>query len=174
MNQEVTFNKLTKEFDYGNLIDESISYTDDYNRMVSGTQRVYLALANSYIQSGKKEKAKELMDFYKTKISNVNFPWSRESATYLDVIYSAYGKEIGDKEFERISDLQFDVISYYIKSGDNSDHKKNHLITSYYTLSRFFMVLQNHERNELAKKLRQKLDHLDNHYPEIGQMLYAR
>lgn len=172
MNQEITFRMLTEDFDYGNLIDETITYTDDYDRMVAGTQRVFLALANSYIQSGNKAKAKELMDFYNTKISNKNFPWSRESAGYLDVIYGAYGTEEGDKEFERISKLQLDVITYYVTSGDDSDHRQNHLITSYYSLSRTQQVLQQYKRTDLLDKLSNKMSYIDKNAPWIRQMLY--
>lgn len=174
MNEELTFKILTEEFDYGNLIDTTISYTEDYTRMVAGTQRVYLGLANNYIQSGNKAKARELMDFYNSKISNKNFPWSRESATYLDVVYSAYGVEEGDKEFDRMSKLHFDVIKYYVTSGDNSSHKRNHLITSYYSLSRFHSVLAKHKRETLASQLGKRLEYIDENASWIGQMLYGR
>ena len=136
MNDEMTHKILTtgykngaieRKFSYRGLADTTITYTDDYDRMVYGTQAIFIQLAMNYVDTKQIDKAKQLLNDYNKNISDRNFPWGHLSPAYLNVIYDVYGNERGDQEYEKMAKLNFDVIAYYISSGDDSDHRREHI-----------------------------------------------
>ncbi len=169
MSEEMTHKILTtgyknnknvnRQFYYRGLMDTTIVYTDDYERMVYGTQAIYIQLAMSYVESNQIPKAKELFDFYTKTISERNFPWNNLAPAYLNLAYDIYGNGRGDKEYEKISALYFDVILHYIRTGDDSVHRDEHIENAIRILgsSGFLKVLSDKNRTSLVKIHQEKL-----------------
>jgi hypothetical protein len=175
MNLDLTKEILTKKFFYGEreksknkgLKDETICYTDDYGRMVSGIQFLYIQLAQGYINEEKVDKAKEVLNFYDTKISNKNFPWERFSGYYLQTVYKVYGVEKGDKEFDRIAKENFDVLKYYSEGSDDAVHMADHMRTSMGILQEISKALAENNRTEKLQKHQSAL----RTYAQFNQLL---
>jgi hypothetical protein len=170
MNKEITHKILTDKFFYGErpkekntgLMDTTITYTDDYSRMVSGIQMIFLQLGMNYVQDGQKEKAKELFDFYHTKISEVNFPWDRFAPTYLDLVYQVYGAEKGDAETKRITKLYTDVLKHYATSVDDAIHRNDHIQNAVQILGEggIIQILAKNQRTQLSQELSKEINTL--------------
>lgn len=164
MNQELTHKILKEDFSYRGLTDKSICYTDDYERMVYGTQAVYIQLAMSYIGTNQKDKAKDLFTIYHKNISEEVFPWNSLSPSYLSVYYDIYGDEAGDKEYNKISKIYFDVIKHYITTGDHSEHREEHIGNALrilgYDGKGLTEILTSRNRTELLKTHQAKMSQI--------------
>lgn len=157
MNKEITHKNLTENYFYRNLALPGVPYTDDYDRMVMGLKAQYLTLASEYLNDGQKDKAKEILDFYQSKISQENFPWKPYAPQYLDVVYKTYGNEVGDQEFAKLSKQNWDVVEYYVKSNDASDHRSAHLDMCLRNLISFTRILDSNGRKDRANHINEQI-----------------
>lgn len=136
INGDIMHRNLKDKFEYRALADETIAYTDDYDRMVMGLKVQFLALAKHHLKNNDKKKAIEIMDFYHEQISDKNFPWSGQLAPeYLDVTFKVYGKEEGLKLYNKLKKQQADVLQYFSDpDNDDASFKDEYTTSAYYFL----------------------------------------
>lgn len=136
INGDIMHRNLTEKFQYRALADETVPYTDDYDRMVMGLKVQFLALANHHFKNDNKQKAVEIMDFYHEKISDKNFPWAGQLAPqYLDVTFKVYGKEKALELYKALKTQHVDVLKYFSNPDNKGESfKEEFTMSSYYYL----------------------------------------
>ena len=90
VNAEVMLENLKKfEGNFRGMDDESVYYPDEYRRFVANTRNSIYKLAKELLRQGRKEEAKQVMDYILTKLPDKTVPFSFYAPKYIEVYTQA-------------------------------------------------------------------------------------
>jgi len=155
INEEIMVTNMTEKFSYRGLNDNTICYTDDYERMVLGLKGQFLQLASHFNYKGDKKKAQEILEFYDANISEEVFPWTVYGPSYLNVVYTSYGVEKGNQEAEKLFMQNLDVLKFYAEhlTGNDAEHLADYSSTSLRVIQSVSMLIKENDQQDTLKHL---------------------
>ena len=141
-------NMLTKTF-WRNMDDEKVYYNEFYTGSPVISSRIAFAkLAGQLLQEGKKDKAKQVLDYAMKVLPNKSIPYDQVSTNFISLYL-----EIGDKKTaleiaETISKRDDDNLRYFLTEGNRNSQDIN---TNLYELQMISQAFKEANQPEAAK-----------------------
>jgi tetratricopeptide (TPR) repeat protein len=155
VNTEVAYENMVKKFQYRELDNPKVYYTNDYRGFVLNHRSALNALAEALIGEGKMEKARESILLSVTKMP--------DAAVRMDPSYVGIGEDqgtiellfrVGEKEkavelSKILGDRSIEVTNYFVsKNQGYTDENRRYI----YMLAELQNILYRYGEEELAKK----------------------
>ncbi len=141
-------NMLTKTF-WRNMDNEKVYYNEFYTGSPVISSRIAFAkLAGQLIQEGKKDKAKQVLDYAMKVLPNKSIPYDQVSTNFISLFL-----EIGDKKSaldiaNTISKRDDDNLRYYLSAGNRNSQEIN---TNLYELQMISQAFKDAKMPEATK-----------------------
>jgi hypothetical protein len=126
VNTDIAYkNMLTKTF-WRNMDNEKVYYNEFYTGSPVISARIaFVKLAGQLIQEGKKDKAKNVLDYAMKVLPNKSIPYDQVSTNFISLFL-----EIGDKKSaieiaDTISQRDDDNLNYYLKQKNRNSQEIN-------------------------------------------------
>jgi hypothetical protein len=149
VNTEVSFENMTKKFQYRGLDDPTIYYTQDYRSFVQNHRSSFNSLAQAFIAQGDTAKARETLLFSLTHMPDEGVRYDFTNAQMVELLL-----EVGEKEkaleIANLMGQRFDdQAAYYYNKGEFGRDFQLPL----FLLGEMQRVLYAYGETETAKKL---------------------
>jgi hypothetical protein len=149
VNKEVSFENMTKKFQFRGLKDSTVYYSDQYRNFVLNHRSSFNSLAEAFIKQGDSAKAREVLMFSLENMPDASIRYDYTSAQSVGYLFEVGEKEkaieIATKMFKRADELA----DYYIKNNDYSRDMQINIVI----LGELQNALHRYGEEELAKKV---------------------
>jgi hypothetical protein len=149
VNTAVSYENMTKKFQFRGLEDSTVYYSDQYRNFVLNHRSSFNALATALIMEGDSTKAHEVILFNLEKMPDASIRYDYTTSQTVGLLLELNDREraldIAKKMWVRADELA----AYYIRKGDYSRDLQVNLVI----LRELQRTLYNYNENELAKEI---------------------
>jgi tetratricopeptide (TPR) repeat protein len=149
VNTEVTYENVTKKFQYRNLDDPDVYYTQDYRSFVQNHRSSINALAEALIAEGNQEKAREVLLFSLEKMPDKGVRYDFTNARMVDLLFRVGEKDKALEIVNVLSPRLDELCTYYLEQGQYGRELQINIIM----LGELNRVLYAYGEADLAKKI---------------------
>jgi hypothetical protein len=154
VNTQSSFENLTKKFQFRNLGDPNVYYSEDYRKFVLNHRSSLNSIAEGFIMAGDTAKAREVLLFGLEKMPDTGVRYDYTNALAIDLLLTVGEKEKALEIASIMGQRSDEIAEYYISQGDYND-KLQESITVLNIIQR---TLYKYGEEELAKKLEEKFE----------------
>lgn len=154
VNTEVAMKNMLEKFQYRNLDDSTVYYSEDYRKFVLNHRSSLNSLAEALILKGDSAKAREVLLFSLTKIPDAAIRYDYTNAFALELLFEVGEKEKAIEIAELMAKRADEISGYYISNGNYSDVQESLTI-----LNIIHRTLYKYGEDELAKKIEERFDY---------------
>jgi hypothetical protein len=122
VNTEISKENMLKKFQYRNLDNPKVYYSDDYRKFVLNHRSSLNSLAQALIEKGDTAGAREVLLFSLTKIPDAAIRYDYISAFSISLLLEVGEKEKALEIAEVMSKRADEVSAYYIAKGDINEN----------------------------------------------------
>jgi hypothetical protein len=155
VNTDVATENMLKKFQFRNLDDSTVYYSEDYRKFVLNHRSSLNSVAEALLLKGDTAKAREVLLFTLNKIPDAAVRYDYTNALALELLFEVGEKEKAIEIAEVMSQRSDEIADYYIKLNDYND-KVQESLTIMNIIQR---SLYKYGEVELAKKIEEKFDH---------------
>lgn len=154
VNTKVSLENITKKFQFRNLADSTVYYTEDYRKFVLNHRSSLNSIAEGFLMAGDTAHAREVLLFNLEKMPDHGVRYDYTNALAIELLF-----EVGEKakaiEVASVLGRRSDQIAeYYISQNDYND-KLQESITVLNIIQR---TLYKYGEEKLAKELEEKFE----------------
>ena len=152
VNTDILYENLMHKFCYGGINDPDIYFDESHMRSIRNYRSNFAKLALALVKEGKKEKAKEVLDYAMEILPEKTVSFD----VFVIPLAEAYF-QIGEKEkalelVNRLIDIQIHDLGYYYGKGQTPRTLINEKRIAMMILQRISMMLPKYGENDLAKR----------------------
>jgi tetratricopeptide (TPR) repeat protein len=160
---EKSYDNLMHKFKFGGVEKPGIYLDENVMRMCYTHRRIYVQLAEQLMREGKRDKAKEVLDYVEKMIPayNVPYDWDNYSMQMAELYYRLGEREKADSIMKALADKAVEYIVWYLSLDEQ------HFYISQYDLIEYHLPLLNTEiktmkkyQSDLTEAYETKLDEL--------------
>ena len=160
---EKSYDNLMHQFKFGGVEKPGIYLDENVMRMCYTHRRIYVQLAEQLMREGKRDKAKEVLDYVEKMIPayNVPYDWDNYSMQMAELYYRLGEREKADSIMKALADKAVEYIVWYLSLNEQ------HFYISQYDLIEYHLPLLNTEiktmkkyQSDLTEAYETKLDEL--------------
>mgnify|MGYP002507924574 CR=1 FL=1 len=121
IDSEKMYDNLMNKFKFGGIDKPGIYIDENTMRMCHSHRRIFSQLAQQLIREGKKEKAKEVLDYAEKMIPacNVPYDWQNSSAQLAESYYQLDNAAKADEMMKALADKAVEYMTWYLSLDDN-------------------------------------------------------
>jgi tetratricopeptide (TPR) repeat protein len=116
VNTEVAFNNMINKFQFRNVDDPDIYYTEDYRGAVQNHRNNFNALARTLIYEEKKERAKQVLYHALEKMPDESVRYDIASLETIRLFFEADEKDQAIEIADTLRDRAEDLLDYYLRT----------------------------------------------------------
>ena len=118
VNTEVAHNNMLKKFQFRNLDDSTIYYSDQYRSFVQNHRSSLKSLAEAWLMEGDKAKAREVLLYSLEKMPDHGVRYDFINAQMVELLFEVGEKEKALEVVNTMAPRLDELSAYYIKNGD--------------------------------------------------------
>jgi len=164
VNTAVTYENITKKFQFRNLDDPKVYYTQDYRSFVQNHRSSVNALAEALINEGDEEKAKEVLLFGLEKMPDKGIRYDFTNARMVELLMKVGEKEKALEIVNVLSPRLDELCAYYLDKREYGRELQINLIM----LGELQRVLYAYGEKDLGKKIEDAYDKHANAFQNRG------
>lgn len=154
VNNKVSYENMLKKFQFRNLDNPEVYYNQDYRNFVLNHRSSFNSLAESLIQSGDLEKAREVLIFAMTKMPDASIPYDYTNAQTVSMLFEVGEKEKALEISNVMSKRADELATYYIEKRDFGRELQVNVVI----LGELQRVLYQYGEADLAKKIEESYE----------------
>ena len=149
VNTKIMYDNLINKFQYRELDDPTVYYTQDYRNFVLNHRTNFNTLALALIREGDKEKARKVLLFSLEKMPDESLPYDYTAAETIDLLFSVGEGAMAKEIAQTLGDRAVEMIQYLAKDDNNVGYE---LQRNLLVLGELQRALYQNGEEELAKK----------------------
>jgi hypothetical protein len=149
VNTDVAFENITKKFQFRNLDDSTVHFSDQYRSFVQNHRSSLNSVAEAMIAQGDKARAREILLFSLQKMPDSGVRYDFTNARMVDMLFDVGEKEKALEIVKILSPRLEENSAYYLKKHEYGRELQINLVI----LGELQRVLYANGETELAKKL---------------------
>jgi hypothetical protein len=140
---------MTKKFQFRNVDDPSVYYTQDYRNFILNHRSSFNSLAEAFIKKGDSAKAREVLLFSLAKMPDASVPYDYTSAQAVGLLFEVGEKEKAIEVVNAMWTRADELAAYYIKKREYGRDLQINIVI----LGELQNTLHRYGEEELAKKI---------------------
>ena len=149
VNTNVSFENMTKKFQFRNVDDPSVYYTQDYRNFILNHRSSFNSLAEALIKKGDSAKAREVLLFSLAKMPDASVRYDYTSAQAVGLLFEVGEKEKAIEVANAMWTRADELADYYIKKREYGRELQINIVI----LGELQNTLHRYGEEELAKKI---------------------
>jgi hypothetical protein len=149
VNTEVAYENMLKKFQFRNLDDSTIYYSDQYRSFVQNHRSSLNSLAEALVAEGSKEKAREVLLFSLNKMPDRGVRYDFTNVRMVELLFEVGEKDEALKIVNTLTPRFDELATYYEKKGEFGRNFQIPL----FAFGEFQRVLYAYGEADLAKKI---------------------
>lgn len=149
VNTDVSFENMTKKFQFRNVDNPEVYYTPDYRNFILNHRSSFNSLAEALIMKNDTAKAREVLLFSLAKMPDVSIPYDYTTSQTVALLFEVGEKEKAVEIAEIMSTRAKEQADYYIGKYDYGRELQINVVI----LGELQRVLYMYGEEELAKKV---------------------
>lgn len=143
-------NMMSNRFQWRNLDNENVYYDENYKRFPLNSRNSFYRLAAQLYNEGKKDKAKEVINYCFKVMPDKTIPYDVYTPQFLPLMIRLGEEKRAIDIAETMHKRTTEELEYYTKKKGGGHQME--IQTGVYTLQQLFMSFKNEGRNEQAAK----------------------
>ncbi|HYG19746.1 MAG TPA: DUF2723 domain-containing protein [Ohtaekwangia sp.] len=154
VNTAASYENMLKKFQYRNLDNPDVYYSEDYRKFVLNHRSSLNALADGLLMAGDTAKAREVLLFNLEKMPDIGVRYDYTNALMLDLLFEVGEKEKALEIAALMGQRSDEIAEYYINKGEYNDRVQESITV----LNIIQRTLYKYGEEALAKDLEAKFE----------------
>ncbi len=154
VNKEVMYDNLINQFSFTNTNDPDVYYNENYRNFFLNHRSVYATLAKAFAEDGQDEKAVEVIDFIRGKISEEAVPLDITALEFIQVYFLTGNDDKAYALIEEVYDENLSLLEYLLANDVYYMEREKQI--SNHMLGQIIQLLRQYGTNEKALEYQEK------------------